>query len=157
VPEHAHREMMKFIRSYYDDFSITEEANDLGTIEQVKTNAFFLKLEKDLIEALKRIKDEEGSEALDPYIDNSTREYKIMIDKLACLISRHTPEYFGLSDEDMEKDVRDEVSEVQVQISEAIGELLDELELNYEAVDQIKQMYLIIDLSKVPDFKDTVY
>mmetsp|Transcript_12194 Transcript_12194/g.18847 ORF Transcript_12194/g.18847 Transcript_12194/m.18847 type:complete len:123 (-) Transcript_12194:149-517(-) len=103
MTEDCTKQMMQFIHSYFEDFEIDEGGNDLGTIEQVKSNSLFTKMDKDLLFSLTNKIESDGIEELRPYVDKSTSEYKKMMDKVACLLCNNEQEYFGVTDEDLER------------------------------------------------------
>jgi hypothetical protein len=105
----------------------------------------------DLTEQLERMAEEEDMPLLREFTVKENESYSVMADKVACLIQNATIESFGLTDADLEQDMSEKVSPEQLRIAELIGELLEELDLDCETVDQMKQLYLVLDLSKVPE------
>lgn len=66
-------------------------------------------------------------------MDKNSKEYKDIIDRVACILSNKTHEDFGLTEEDMER--VEEADPIYKKLAEPLGELLENLEIDCDSVD----------------------
>lgn len=70
---------------------------------------------------------------------------------MALMLTNKTKEDFGITDELIETPIDEhlEVTTLMKKIADYFGELLEDLEFDYDLVDQIKLMFMLIDVKKI--------
>ena len=69
-------------------------------------------------------------------------------DRMALMLTNKTKEDFGITDELIETPIDElpQVTSLMKRIADFFGELLEDLEFDYDTVDQIKLMFMLIDV-----------
>jgi len=72
-------------------------------------------------------------------------------DRMALMLTNKTKEDFGITDELIETPIDElpQVTSLMKRIADFFGELLEDLEFDYDTVDQIKLMFMLIDVKKI--------
>jgi len=72
-------------------------------------------------------------------------------DRMALMLTNKTKEDFGITDELIETPINElpQVTSLMKRIADFFGELLEDLEFDYDTVDQIKLMFMLIDVKKI--------
>jgi len=72
-------------------------------------------------------------------------------DRMALMLTNKTNEDFGITDELIETPIDElpQVTSLMKRIADFFGELLEDLEFDYDTVDQIKLMFMLIDVKKI--------
>jgi len=105
----------------------------------------FKKLIKDLFaklatEALKL-------SGLTVYLDLESASHKEILMRIALLLSDKTAAELGITDSELEDDAIEKTSAEMQKIVECLGEILEDIDINVDVVDQMKQIFLLIDTS----------
>jgi hypothetical protein len=81
-------------------------------------------------------KEEDMTELLRPYTVIDSEIHLSMCDKVACLLTNKTQEDYGITDDQMEESLAPgTIPKELYRISECVGELLEDLELDCDTVD----------------------
>lgn len=156
-------EFMDLFQSY--EYAVCQGDASLNTIAQVQQNGLFRKLMQDLIVKIKTVVDEEpdlasfgGSQAgFGKYMCPVSTEFKDIEDRVACIFCNKSQEDLGISDEQMESVMSENNETIPVElrrISNLVGELLEDLELEFDSVDQMVALFLAIAPENVALCKD---
>lgn len=151
VPLVDFEELRKVLVTFEEDFCVHED-EELDSIVKVQSNDLFKTILKDILSSLKA--KAESDKKIVPYLDEQSLQFRRLRDKLSCLILNTTIDYFGLTDEDMETNLHESAPEEELAVADVIGEKFEDMDLDIETVDQMKQLYLLLDLKRVPDFKN---
>lgn len=151
VPLVDFEELRKVLVTFEEDFCVHED-EELDSIVKVQSNDLFKTILKDILSSLKA--KAESDKKIVPYLDEQSLQFRRLRDKLSCLILNTTIDYFGLTDEDMETNLHESAPEEELAVADVIGEKFEDMDLDIEMVDQMKQLYLLLDLKRVPDFKN---
>lgn len=143
-------EFLQLLLSFKESFCQPDERNMSLYVEVVKSK-IYLDIITDLMEKMSTLPE------LAEFADKSTAKHKDVTDRVACLLSSKSAEDFNITSDELEHALESQgIPEEYYKIVEFLGELLEDLQIDYDVVDQLKQFFLILSHEKYKDFVNKV-
>ena len=152
VSEENSNELMSVLNPFEDRVCVkVEEAENLCSIEKALESEIFKQLMEELIQKLTALS--EYKEALKPYTQEDGKLLKDIKYRVACILSNLNTDDLEISSEELSsfslQDNQDITPEL-IEVTDIFFDMLEEKndDFDYECIDQLKKLFLIIDPQK---------